>query len=102
MGHSAGADFTLELADKVIVTIHCHDVALFDMVGGTHSCNQAFTDAPGPWQGFVLAHGLGTKTYHNRHVLPTVTGDTELKFCECALPVGAMVTCVGELVRDRF
>lgn len=101
--NSATSDFVLELADapEVLLTIHGQDVALFDMVEGSHSCEHSFSDAPDVMRGFTLAH-LATGVGLSGQQGLSLSSANELDFCECALPVGATVTCVGEIVKDRM
>jgi hypothetical protein len=107
--HSANSDFVVELADdpEVKVTVHGQDVALFDMVQGSCAQEYMFVDAPEAWQAFTLAHTVGRTSSDapcgaSSQVDFGVASARELEFCESALPVGATVTCLGEVVRDRL
>jgi len=106
--HSAGADFALDLeltagSPPISVTVHSHDVKLFDMVSGRFACERTFADADDACKGFVLAHPSSdrdTSSQNMSHADVGTLGQGAIEFRECALLVGSMVTCVGELVRD--
>lgn len=105
--HSAGADFAVQLSDApdIIVQVHGQDVSLFDMGDGQHQSEQVFQEAPDAWRGFVLAHhmvnGGSELSAKFGSCLDLGSDGAELEFRECALTVGAEVTCVGEVARDR-
>jgi hypothetical protein len=62
------------------------DVSLFDICLGFTSGSTTYEDAPSHWQTFVDSY----------KVAPASPGDKVLKFEECALLVGTVITLVGE------
>jgi len=103
--HSAGIDFQIQLSDdpEIRLTVHSHDVNLFDVVGGRSSHERTFAEAPDSWRGFVLAHasaGLDTSAHFAKSAGLGADGSL-LDFHERSLLRGAAVTCIGEVVRDR-
>eukprot|EP00928_Gymnodinium_smaydae_P031634 TRINITY_DN23159_c0_g1_i1.p1 TRINITY_DN23159_c0_g1~~TRINITY_DN23159_c0_g1_i1.p1 ORF type:complete len:552 (-),score=82.03 TRINITY_DN23159_c0_g1_i1:58-1713(-) len=118
--HSACTDFALELLDcpEVQLTVHGHDVSLFDMVGGSRLSEHSFATAPDSWRAFALSHlvtgasvgsadraagpGLLVAASGGAGAAGAAGAGGPLEFRECALLVGATVTCVGEVARDRF
>jgi hypothetical protein len=105
--HSASVDFVVQLlgggsGPDLCVEVHSHDVSLFDMTTGRFAAEHTFADANDAWRGFVLAHLTMDKdgTSHSMSRLD-VTAQGQLEFCECALVTGSLVTCVGEIARDR-
>ena len=38
------------------ISVHGHDVSLFQMQKGRFSKEASFSDVPDPWRGFALAH----------------------------------------------
>jgi len=102
--HTAGADFMIEVADTshICMVVHSQDVSLFDMEGGRHADEHAFADAPDAFRGFVLAHPVpGSGGVGETMNQADLGGKNLLEFRECALIIGSMVTCIGEVARDR-
>jgi hypothetical protein len=97
---SASVDFIVSLKDapQIRIEIRGEDVSLFDVGAGQTLGRHAFADAPESWQDFILthraAHGHGWQAHPHAR-----SDDVPLDFQECALPVGTLVTFVGELHR---
>lgn len=112
--HSAGMDFAIQLTpseegeveEGLVVNVAYQNVSLFGMEEGEYRCHDSFQTCPADWQGFVLAHLLvpgacnGASTTFARCADLGQCGDA-LDFRECALTLGAEVTCVGEVVREH-
>eukprot|EP00439_Symbiodinium_sp_Y106_P054269 s685_g7.t1 len=103
--HAACSDFTLELEHPdgpLQITVHGHDVLLFEMSQGRFSREAAFSEVPEAWRGFALAHLIhGADASCNAMSCVDLGTKGALEFCESALLDGSRVTCVGEVVRDR-
>lgn len=98
--HTLGTDFLLELSDApVSISVCSHDVALFSMINGLQVRQQAFMDAPETWRGFLVAHLLPSSSSAAK--LDLGPSGVALEFRECALLLGAAVTCMGTVVRDQ-
>lgn len=99
--HSTGNDFVLKLTDAVHIQVHVssEDVAMFHMSRGLHVSEQAFSEAPKSWCSFVLEHLLPSAdaSNHFKKCADLGSDGETLEFRECALLVGGIVTCVGEL-----
>jgi len=95
----------LEPADapEVFLVVHSHDVELFSMADGSHSCEHVFSAAPEPCRSFVLDHLVPASdaSIHFGACVDLSSKDASLEFRECALLEGSLVTCVGEIARDR-
>jgi len=92
------SDFDLELlgtslgSTDISIRIRGRDVALFDVASGWRLERTVLADASEQLQDFLHAH---------RGPDVNVPDASEvLDFNECLLPVGAHVTCIGELRRD--
>lgn len=102
--HSATSGFGIELDNlpDAILDVKGEDVLLFDMMSGRFAQEEHFSEAPEAWRAFVMAHLLtgagGDCRSKMNHVDLAAKG--LLEFRECALVVGAMVTCVGEVSRE--
>lgn len=103
--HAMNADFDIvlgrPLADELRVRVRGQDVALFDMVAGSHEEVHLHRDAPEHLQDFARAHPAAAPdrscrrgSGNRRPEKPTV-----VEFRESFLEEGAIVTCVGELRR---
>eukprot|EP00928_Gymnodinium_smaydae_P091564 TRINITY_DN75286_c0_g1_i1.p1 TRINITY_DN75286_c0_g1~~TRINITY_DN75286_c0_g1_i1.p1 ORF type:complete len:489 (+),score=80.58 TRINITY_DN75286_c0_g1_i1:90-1556(+) len=92
--YSASSDIIIQLegACDVHVEVLGQEVALFDMLEGAFESEQRLQEAPQAWQTFVHKHGTATVD----------AAADEMQFYECALLTGALVSCVGEMARDRF
>ncbi|CAE8695366.1 unnamed protein product, partial [Polarella glacialis] len=107
--HATGSDFILELDDgsdesgpTVQISVHSHDVSLFDMTAGRFSKESAFSEASDAWRSFALAHLIhGLDASSNAMNRVDLGAKGALEFCECSLLAGARVTCVGEIACDR-
>lgn len=111
--HSAAREFSVQLEDcpEMLLDVQGQDVFPFDMQSGRYACELAFADAPDSWRSFLLAHltptveGGGATgnscALSGRMNCVDLGAKGPLKFRECALVVGARVTCVGEVVRER-
>ncbi|CAE8599749.1 unnamed protein product, partial [Polarella glacialis] len=103
--HSAGADFVVELKDAphIRLLVSSSDVALFNMSKGLQEKEEIFSVAPKGWCGFVLEHMLPSPdaSAHFKNCLDLGSDGVALEFRECALLAGSMVTCVGQVTRDR-
>lgn len=102
--HSATSGFGIELDNlpDAVLDVRGEDVLLFDMEGGRFAQEEHFSEAPEAWRAFVMAHLLtgsgGDCRNKMNHVDLAAKG--LLEFRECALVVGALVTCVGEVSRE--
>lgn len=87
-------------APEVHIEVRGEDVSLFDMSEGflAHSAN--FLSVPSNWQAFVLSHRFSA-THHATPPSRLYNEDPILEFQECALNVGSIITCVGELRRKE-
>eukprot|EP00913_Durusdinium_trenchii_P026473 g24839.t1 len=102
--HAACSDFAIELegATPLQISVHGHDVSLFQMSRGRFYKEAAFSEVPEPWRGFALAHLIhGIDASCNAMSCVDLGTQGTLEFCESALLHGSRVTCVGEVVRDR-
>mmetsp|Transcript_16 Transcript_16/g.27 ORF Transcript_16/g.27 Transcript_16/m.27 type:complete len:464 (-) Transcript_16:217-1608(-) len=105
--HAACSDFVLELEQPdgsapLQITVHGHDVSLFEMSKGRFNREAAFSEVPEGWRGFALAHLIhGTDASCNAMSCVDLGTKGALEFCESALLDGSKVTCVGEVARDR-
>lgn len=103
--HSTGSDFVLKLTSSANVQLHISsdDVAMFYMSRGLQVSEQAFSDAPKSWCSFVLEHLLPSAdaSNHFKKCADLGSDGETLEFRECALLVGAIVTCVGELSHEN-
>eukprot|EP00930_Biecheleria_cincta_P072052 TRINITY_DN59495_c0_g1_i1.p1 TRINITY_DN59495_c0_g1~~TRINITY_DN59495_c0_g1_i1.p1 ORF type:complete len:504 (-),score=95.19 TRINITY_DN59495_c0_g1_i1:2-1513(-) len=103
--HSIGKDFVLKLTDAANVQLHIssEDVAMFQMSRGLHVSEQAFSEAPKSWCSFVLEHLLPSAdaSNHFKKCADLGSDGETLEFRECALLVGGIVTCVGELSHEN-
>merc|ERR1719198_142122 len=72
---------------------------MFHMSRGLHVSEQAFSEAPKNWCSFVLEHLLPSAdaSNHFKKCADLGSDGETLEFRECALLVGGIVTCVGEL-----
>jgi len=104
---SAARDFTVQLEDcpEMLLEINSQDVVTFDMEAGRYACELSFMDAPDSWRGFMLdnltpgVEGCGAKGQLMNRVDLSAKGP--VNFRECALVIGARVTCIGEVVREH-
>jgi len=103
--HAARNDFVLEVAGEpgVSLLVHSHDVELFSMAEGLHVREHVFSAAPEPCRGFVMSHMLAASDASAQFgaCVDLSSDGTDLEFRECALLEGALVSCVGQIVRDR-
>mmetsp|Transcript_58754 Transcript_58754/g.129096 ORF Transcript_58754/g.129096 Transcript_58754/m.129096 type:complete len:577 (-) Transcript_58754:158-1888(-) len=106
--HSAGVDFSVELSlpdalEPILVGVHSHDAALFDMTTGRYAFEQTLAEAPDALRGFVLAHLTSGSDVSSQVVNRVDPEGIEgvLEFRECALVAGGMVTVIGEIARER-
>lgn len=104
--HSAGIDFTIELlgSPSVSIAVHSQDVSLFDMASGRLASERPLDEAPDAWRAFTLAHLTPRQDAANCYMARVDAGEGgqgPIEFCECALPIGSLVTCIGEVARDR-
>jgi len=102
--HAACSDFAIELdgPTPLQISVHGHDVSLFQMSHGRFCKEASFSDVPEPWRGFALAHLIhGVDASCNAMSCVDLGAQGALEFCESALLHGSRVTCVGEVVRDR-
>jgi len=102
--HTAGNDFMIEMLDvPMSLAVHSHDVDLFDMADGLQERDQSFTGAVDQSRAFVMAHLVpaADASAHFQSCVDLSSDGTVLEFRECALLEGSMVTCVGEVARDR-
>lgn len=103
--HAARKDFMLEVggAGGWRLMVESDDVELFGMTEGSYVQELVFSAAPQSHRGFVLSHLLPGReaSMHFGGCVDLSSDGACLEFRECALHEGAMVTCVGELVRDR-
>uniref|UniRef100_A0A7S0B9G6 Uncharacterized protein n=1 Tax=Pyrodinium bahamense TaxID=73915 RepID=A0A7S0B9G6_9DINO len=103
--HSAGSDFLLELSgpSQISIAVKNRDIGLFDMSTGLQVKECTFMAAPDAWRGFVLAHLVPSAdaSTHFGNCVDLGPDSSPLEFRECALLVGSVVTCIGELVRDE-
>jgi hypothetical protein len=74
-------------APKARIKVSGDEVSLFDINGGLAADRKLLEDAPAHWQDFVQAHKAP-------HLCLKETAN--LKFEECALFVGSVITLVGE------
>lgn len=101
---SSHSDFEIEALDEpgLTLAVHGQDVSLFDMGAGLHCCEHAFSSAPVSLRGFVIAHPAIAAAPACGQTGQALGSDGLLiDFRECALVVGSVVTCVGEVARDR-
>mmetsp|Transcript_65920 Transcript_65920/g.121574 ORF Transcript_65920/g.121574 Transcript_65920/m.121574 type:complete len:639 (-) Transcript_65920:124-2040(-) len=102
--HSATSGFGIELDNlpDAVLDVRGEDVLLFDMEGGRFAQEEHFSEAPEAWRAFVMAHLLTGSGGECRNKMNHVDLAAKglLEFRECALVVGAMVTCVGEVSRE--
>eukprot|EP00929_Paragymnodinium_shiwhaense_P114887 TRINITY_DN83436_c0_g1_i1.p1 TRINITY_DN83436_c0_g1~~TRINITY_DN83436_c0_g1_i1.p1 ORF type:complete len:587 (+),score=126.32 TRINITY_DN83436_c0_g1_i1:153-1913(+) len=109
--HAAGMDFAIKLEDECeegfFVNVAYQNVSLFSMQDGEYRCSETFRNCTADWQGFVLAHLVvpgavmgNPATTFSRCPDLGLSGEA-LDFSECALTVGAEVTCVGSIARER-
>lgn len=103
--HSSTSGFAIEVENlpDAVLDVKGEDVVLFDMEIGRFAQEEYFSEAPEAWRAFVMAHllpsaGGGCRDKIN-HVDLSAKGLLEWR--ECALVVGATVTCVGEVSRER-
>lgn len=103
--HSTGSDFVLKLTNSANVQVHIssEDVAMFYMSRGLQVSEQAFSEAPKSWCSFVLEHLVPSAdaSNHFKKCADLGSDGETLEFRECALLVGAIVTCVGELSHEN-
>lgn len=110
--HAAGSDFLIELpssdptSSAVQVSVRSNDVQLFEMTDGRFAKESSFSDVADNWKGFTMAHIIHSTAPvqdSQRCAVNRVDfgGKGLLEFCECALTIGATVTCVGEIVQER-
>mmetsp|Transcript_78488 Transcript_78488/g.123793 ORF Transcript_78488/g.123793 Transcript_78488/m.123793 type:complete len:381 (-) Transcript_78488:56-1198(-) len=102
--HAACSDFAIELEGPtpLQISVHGHDVSLFQMSQGRFCKEASFSEVPEPWRGFALAHLIhGVDASCNAMSCVDLGAQGALEFCESALLHGSRVTCVGEVVRDR-
>lgn len=103
--HAARKDFMLEVAGAGgwRLMVEGGDVELFGMTEGSYVHELVFSAAPHSHRSFVVSHLLPSKeaSMHFGACADLSSDGACLEFRECALLEGAMVTCVGELVRDR-
>jgi len=104
--HASSLDFAIEVEDgsesPLQVRVNSQDVLLFDMCPGRYACEETLTDASPALRSFVLAHHMRNTSASSEvmhHVDPGAKG--LLEFRECALLHGQVVTCIGEVCRDR-
>jgi len=96
--HSRSVDFAIQLLDAphIHLAVAGPDANLFDMKRGVLEKNLTLKDAGENWTDFVLNHAGAERTMDALQ-----SEDLECQFREEALPLGAIVTCVGELRRDQ-
>lgn len=103
--HAVRNDFVLEVAGEpgVSLLVHSHDVELFSMAEGLHVREHVFSAAPEPCRGFVVSHMLAASDASSQFgaCVDLSSDGADLEFKECALLEGALVSCVGQIVRDR-
>lgn len=85
-------------APHVRIEVRGDEVSLFEMSEGFLSQRAKFNSVPNHWQEFALSRRLSA-TYHSPPASRLYSEDPVLEFQECALHVGAHLTCVGELRR---
>lgn len=98
---SESTDFAIEMrgSPNLRITVHSHDVGLFDMVGGKLAREHTLAEAPDAWRAFLLAHCVPGQDASSGVALGP--DDSLLDFRESALDQGVEVTCIGEIARDR-
>lgn len=85
-------------APDVRIEIRGDDCSLLDMSEGFLSQCAKFNSVPNHWQAFALSRRLSA-THHSPPASRLYNEDPILEFQECALHLGAHITCVGELSR---
>lgn len=85
-------------APDVRIEVRGDEVSLFEMSEGLRAESAHFNSVPNHWQAFAISRRLSA-THHSPPLSRLYAEDPVLDFQECALHVGSIITCVGELRR---